>query len=322
MKKFHGIAALFRAMVVVAILIAVQPVVSADWIKYGANPVLTGTVPTGTPVVLESGGNYKMWYQNDFGIWYATSSDGLDWTPYGTNAVFDVGQMALGTVRYDGIGTYQMWYSTGGSSGRTGYANSVDGVNWIDQGYVLVPGSEAYDAYSSETPFVMLDSNEGIYKMWYTAGASVSVGRTIAYATSADGLSWTKQGVVFTPQGGSWYSWSTNAAYVEKGPSGYSMWFAGGDGASGQVGRVHSTDGINWDYGSVTVELSPGLPGAWDAGSVGNPWLLSTSDGQSLLYYANSGDAIGVAVVPAPGALVSLMTGLVCMGGYMMRRRR
>ena len=48
--------------------------------------------------------------------------------------------------------------------------------------------------------------DKGIYKMWYTANNDLSGHCTIGYATSTDGISWTKEGEVFAPVAGTWFS--------------------------------------------------------------------------------------------------------------------
>jgi len=294
----------------VFLIIFVLPA-SGEWIKYADNPVLTGTSPTGEPSVIEFGGTYHMWYQNDFSVWYANSTDGLNWTPSGK--VFGDGrQLSPGTVLRGNEGTYKMWYSWGGTSGQIGYATSDDGIDWQDSGQVLGPGSEPYDAYAAERPHVMYDNSASIYKMWYTAGASVSVGRTIAYATSIDGKEWTKSGVVFAGDAGTWYSYAVGGPYVEKTDTGYTMWFSGslspGPGATYSIGHTYSEDGVNWNRDTVTLDLVPGSVGSWDERVVDGPSLLRTSAGQTLLYYRGAGfndpNPIGIGVaIPEPATI-------------------
>lgn len=281
-------------MITVFMITFVLPA-SGEWVKSGSNPIVTGIAPTGGPSVLEFGGMFHMWYINNFNIWHATSPDGLSWTPSGQ--VFGDGrQLWLGTVLRRSDGTYQMWYSWGGAIGQIGYATSSNGISWSDLGLVLGP-TTAYDAYAAETPHVIYDDSASIYKMWYNAGASVSVGRTIAYATSSNGRNWTKHGVVFTGKAGTWYSYSVAAPYVEKTDTGYTMWFNGNSiplAMSNSIGHAHSEDGVNWNYSTVTLDLVPGSAGSWDDWRIGGPYLLRTSTGQMLLYYEGQGfDPVG-----------------------------
>ncbi|MFH0965990.1 MAG: hypothetical protein V2A58_18475 [Planctomycetota bacterium] len=308
----------------------VHPIASAGWTEYAGNPVLTGDSfvdAVAAPRVLEIDGSYQMWYAGYVGgsgwdIYHATSTNGFDWTPEGS--VFSSGgQVYLGTVRYDGAGTYQMWYSLGGGTGQTGYATSSDGASWTDHGIVLGP-SETYDGYAASRAYVMYDEDASLYKMWYRAGASLSVPRTIAYATSTDGLHWDKYGVVFSGASGSWCENGVGPAFVEKTSTGYTMWFQGWDDTAGRIGSVSSVDGLNWPISSMGIELYPGAPGSWDSATVSDVWLLTTSEGKRLMYFSGGislpegSDGIGVAVVPVPGAL---LLGVLGVGISMLIRR-
>lgn len=291
--------------------------------KYLGNPVLTGSDPTGGPVVLDIGGTYHMWYVNGWDFYKATSTDGLTWTEYGSNPIFDGGgQLSLGTVRYTGS-QYQMWYSVGGGSGQSGYMYSSDGLSWTDVGVVLSPGPGSYDAYAASLPAVLYDAGAGKYKMWYSAGESSSAGRQIAYALADDPDGpWEKQGVVFSPESATWYSQSVHMPMVEKTSDGYVMWFQGSTATSNGIGYVTSADGITWDTSSVALALSPGTPGEWDGAEITNPWILP-QEGVDFLYYSGSDTAgvnptgIGVAFVPEPTGLLLLV---IAMASTLMRR--
>src|SRR5215204_7272646 len=89
-----------------------------------------------------------------------------------------------------------MYYSGRGQVfGAIGFATSSDGVTWtkrMDAGMpdpVLDHGQAgSADAFSAGDPSVMKDG--ATWKMWYTGDDSNK--RRVAYATSPDGISWSK----------------------------------------------------------------------------------------------------------------------------------
>ncbi len=105
-----------------------------------------------------------------------------------------------------------MWYSASAATTpdwrpyRIGYATSIDGITWtkLDTA-VLIPDAGAWDAYTVEGQTVIREN--GTYKMWYNAWASPNDAGGIGYATSQNGIDWTKDTVnnpVLTPSGANW----------------------------------------------------------------------------------------------------------------------
>jgi hypothetical protein len=94
---------------------------------------------------------------------------------------------------------YQMWYSAAEEPTlytryTIGYATSQDGVTWVRHpSAVLEPGPSSWDGYHVFSPGVVFDGVS--YHMWYTGawGYGTNLGGfQIGYATSPDGISWTK----------------------------------------------------------------------------------------------------------------------------------
>jgi len=90
-----------------------------------------------------------------------------------------------------------MYYHGENSSGggSIGLAYSKDKVHWQKySGNPVLSPSERYDSNWMGYPSVIFDSQ--VYKMWYTGrqigGGNISY--TIDYATSKDGIHWTKYG--------------------------------------------------------------------------------------------------------------------------------
>ncbi|MBT7349949.1 hypothetical protein HN803_04085 [candidate division WWE3 bacterium] len=174
--------------------------------------------------VIKDGSTYKMWYSGNNGtnwrIFYATSSDGLTWTK-NNNAIESAsdttgtaGRIPLGVTGADTSGafdptvikdgsTYKMWYAGyDGSNYRILYATSSDGLTWTKHDN-SVPANT--DLLSTEGRVGLGTSGTGddgniygltvikdgdLYRMWY-GGSDGSDFRTY-YATSLDGLNWSK----------------------------------------------------------------------------------------------------------------------------------
>ncbi|MCP4668467.1 MAG: hypothetical protein GY849_19150, partial [Deltaproteobacteria bacterium] len=187
-----------------------------DWTKYASNPVLT---PGGAgtwdeedldrPALIKDGATYKMWYVGGNNtveqIGYATSADGINWTKYGSNPVltpsgagWDSTNVGYCWVIKDGA-TYKMWYSGSDNTidpeedSQIGYATSSDGVTWVKHGSnPVLPkgGANDWDGDTVQWPSVIKDG--GTYKMWYAAWNDAQGTDAIGYATSTDGITWTK----------------------------------------------------------------------------------------------------------------------------------
>lgn len=204
-----------------------------------------GRVPLGTngkgddkhataPCVIWDAGVYKMWYTGNDGsverIYYATSPDGLTWTKRNNNVpgTHDTGGAGPGDGRV-GLGT-----GAAGDHHNVGYA------------WVIKDGST--------------------YKMWYSGddatGTIVPTSYRIYYATSSDGLSWTKyqnavpissdttssSGRVARGTSGKLdQEWAWAPCVIKTGDSSYTMWYTGYHAyEQHHVARATSTDGLTW----------------------------------------------------------------------------
>ncbi|HSQ76859.1 MAG TPA: hypothetical protein VLT13_14960 [Bacteroidota bacterium] len=225
-----------------------------EWIKYVANPVVTAPGP---------------WYQGA-------------WSP---------------CVLYNPDSSrFEMWFV--GSSGalgdrpcRVGHAVSTNGVSWtVRSTPVLSPEAGKWDSYSVEAPYVIREN--GQYKMWYTGTTDFLTFR-IGYATSPDGIAWTKHPAnpVFGADPENWEL--IGAGYCSVMPSNgrYKMWYTSGSaiGANEYIGYAESPDGLQWQRDTLNNPvLGPGGVGQWDGFMTALPRVLKAGDLHYMWYLGST----------------------------------
>ena len=230
------------------------------WTKYSGNPVLTG-----------SGNN--TWDKHVFGPCVIFNADSS---------------------------RYEMFYSAsyGPESGwypyRIGVAYSTDKINWTKYSGnpVMVPTPGTWDSSSTDFPTVIREN--GMYKMWYSTRGGDT--HKIGYATSPNGLTWTKHPApVLLPGTAEWEVQGVTSPLVLKETSGYVMYYSSisSDGNYKKVGRATSPDGINWQKDTVhNPVLSEGS--GWEA-EIFATSVVKTAD-KYYMYYTGTQKAGGLAI--------------------------
>ena len=151
---------------------------------------------------------------------------------------------------------YRMWYEAvpAPNDSKVGYAISTDGKTWTKLGALasLNPSTDWEGGVNGEvSPNSILIEN-GVYKLWYHSFGNDDK-RRIGYATSTDGLNWTKNPnpVLDVGPAGSLEDQYVVEPRVFKIGSEYRMYYTAN--AVGQIdigtGRwfyATSTDGVNW----------------------------------------------------------------------------
>ncbi|MBI3005475.1 MAG: response regulator, partial [Ignavibacteriales bacterium] len=240
------------------------------WQKSPMNPVLSPTESweedhVWLAEVIFSGPQYKMWYNGLNHIGYATSADGRLWRKYQGNPIlrsgssgWDGGHVSwprvMDSKNRDGL---KMWYTAVDDRQRLfqlGYATATDETTWTKFGGnpLLSPGSSgAWDDRGLETPVVLFDGES--YEMWYAgtrSGLNIFMSST-GYATSPDGIHWTKdqRNPVLSPgSSGSWDSEAASVGDVLFDGTFYHMWYTGNDyGSTLRIGYAVSPKGMKID---------------------------------------------------------------------------
>jgi predicted GH43/DUF377 family glycosyl hydrolase len=224
----------------------------------------------------------------------------------GTSGAWDDGRVDRACVIQDGS-EYKMWYSGyNGSNYQIGLATSSDGFMWTKHpgNPVLTAGSSGrFDEVNVLSPWVIKDGTT--YKMWYSGAQAGAVWR-IGYATSPDGISWTKvdgaqtdQSVLDLGGGGQWDDEDVwHCCVIKNETDDFEMWYTGNDGTNNRIGHASSSDGISWTKTSASnpvLNLANG--GTWDDSEVRNPCVIKEGVSAYRIWYsgtnASNTDKIG-----------------------------
>jgi len=205
---------------------------------------------------------------------------------------------------------YRMWYSASdGSTYRILSASSNDGIAWTKQGLVLdVGGPGTVDDLLVWDPAVLLTG--GTYYMWYTGQSTADPPRAkILFATSPDGLTWSKQGVVLSPgsAGTLDQDYVANPAVRAVG-SVFEMIYMGGSGGVQRLFFARSADLTAWEKLGLALDvLAPD-----ESPTVVQPTFLVEANGDWSVYYAARGSSLRIyyatlaaAAEPGPAAAQS-----------------
>jgi len=197
---------------------------------------------------------------------------------------------------------YEMWYSASDDPvfdrpWRIGFATSLDGITWtkLDTA-VLEPDAGTWDESSVEGQSVIREN--GIYKMWYMSCSwSPSDIGGIGYATSTNGINWTKDTLnnpVMVPGSAAWEAGGYGGCIVLPVQGGYKIWYGNynADWSQAKIGYATSTDGIAWTPYANNPVLTHGSVGSWDDGVVDMPQVLFIDSLYHMWYYGSQTNQI------------------------------
>jgi predicted GH43/DUF377 family glycosyl hydrolase len=295
-----------------------KPVVrgGAGWVKSEKNPVLGGSLGTCFDVaVVRDRGKYRMWFswRPRRSIALTESEDGVTWSkpvialgPNGRSGWEDDVNRPVVLKQGD---LYHMWYTgqrfAGQAGGKSwiGYATSPDGRTWKRQSDqpVLSP-EQPWEAVAVMCPHVLYDEREKMFRMWYSGGEQVEP-NAIGYASSLDGLKWTRnpENPIFRPEPkNTWEKDRVTACQVIRVGDWYVMFYIGfRDQEHAQIGLARSRDGIaGWERHRANPIICPGQ-NQWDADAVYKPFAIFDGERWLLWYNGRRGglEQIGMATL-------------------------
>jgi len=270
----------------------------AGWQKFEKNPVLGGKLGTCFDMtVLKEEAKYRMWFswRPKRSIALAESPDGIRWSEPKIVLSPNPNSNWQGRVNRPAVvknkNTYHMWY-TGQTRKNSwiGYATSPDGRNWkrVSNRPVLAP-EEAWEDLAVICPHVLWDDKVQLYLMWYSAGQQYEP-NAIGYATSPDGLHWTKwpSNPIFAANAHKeWEQHKVTACQVIPHGKHYIMFYIGfHDEHRAHIGLARSENGIdNWQRHSDNPIIYP-TKGSWDESACYKPFAIyEQSTNRWLLWY-------------------------------------
>jgi hypothetical protein len=208
-------------------------------------------------------------------------------------------------------GRFRMWYLGTSTASRSndialGYAESADGLKWKEHPRnPILTGKDVPWGRIWQTPFVLFDREEKIYKMWFVSGEGVrkdARGKVIrndqrlGYATSRDGLAWKVHPQPLFPSGRS-------PSVIKEGPRRYRMWMGSQPDPKGAWDDIYkniyefkSTDGLKWQRsGRPVIQPSGNIrstvyPFVMKLGDQFHMWYGGHTRGGFEIFHATSAD--------------------------------
>ena len=210
---------------------------------------------------------YKMWYNGGSGggtggVGFAWSENGMQWTKHLGNPVVTPGPLSWDAdniegpcVLTDGTGGYKMWYEgvpLGIAALAVGYATAINDTAWGKADSinpVFSPQAGTWEPTWLRSPKVCFDSVKAQYQMWYSAGPPYNTNyRGIGYATSPDGIEWTRASAnpVLRSTSGTWDAGGIWSGGVLADSSMYHMWYQAGFLTALRTGYAVSLKGMSF----------------------------------------------------------------------------
>ncbi len=277
----------------------------STFIKYPQNPILQNGQ---NPSIIKDNNQYKMWYDVNYGqgwrVNYAYSPDGINnWVipyqtilPVGSTDNFEKETSNPYVLYNPSSHLYQMWYtgigqnwSGGPDRFRLGYATSPDGINWTKYDWILKGTEGSWDSGGIARGESII-YKDGIYQIWYAA-TDEGFNWKIGYATSPNGIDWTKgnNGLPVVTPTEPWELTDVEYPNVIFNNGVYEMFYgAGPSDNTTQLIYATSTNGINWIKPSEINPILIGTQGGRDGITMTGPSAMRLNNGTTMLWYAGN----------------------------------
>lgn len=289
---------------------------NAGWTKYENNPVLGGKLGTCFDIsILREGNHYRMYFswRPRKSIALVESTDGIHWSepvivlgPRATDAGWEDDLNRPVVVKRNGA--YHMWYTgqfkPGEPYGKSWlfYAVSTNGITWDRISLKPVLSAEAgWEKVAVMSPHVIWDGHEKLFKMWYSGGEQYEP-NAIGYATSPDGIIWTKHQanpIFLASPESSWEKHKVAGCQVIAKDGWYLMFYIGyRDEHFAQIGMARSRNGITgWERFQGNPVIAPDA-GKWDGDACYKPFTVFDGRRWLLWYNGRKGalEQIGLAI--------------------------
>lgn len=294
-------------------IVAAAADASSGWTKDPHNPVLGGGLGTCFDVaVLRNDSRYQMFFswRPKRSIALVTSTDGVRWrgekvvlAPNSKTGWEDEVNRPYVIQKQHG---FHMWY-TGQAKGRSwiGYATSLNAINWDRKsGEPVLSADQPWEKVAVMCPDVIWNEKSSQFRMWYSGGDQYEPD-AIGYATSPDGLHWTKHAnnpVFKADPDHAWERHKVTACHVVAHNDWYYMFYIGfRDVNHAQIGLARSRDGItNWERLPANPIIGP-TAGGWDADACYKPFAIFDPNARKWMLWYNgrrgSVEQIGLATL-------------------------
>ncbi|MCL5011643.1 MAG: class III signal peptide-containing protein [Candidatus Marsarchaeota archaeon] len=301
------------------------PEVPGAWTKFSCSTPVISFLQNPTINVIYVNGVYYAFYSNETGgptgqgnIGVLNSTNGINWTVMNDSILnpsptgWDNNSIGVPVVIYDSNDNeFKMWYMGSNNTNvdsswqndpgqSIGYATSPNvSINWVkyQSNPVFFPNSTGTWDNVSIAPSMAIIKDGDTYKMWYSAKNSTGDFNTsVGYATSADGITWTR----WNGTGGPVIANMISIVVLKNSVYYMSLGSLNVNFPDFVTEASTSADGITWTAPYATLTSTPGC---WDSGSINQSFINSiifTNGQYEAWYYGNNGGGGGFGYLTAP----------------------